>query len=655
MDCISLAKSAIFTSALRSDIYGLMKEYKEKESTEYPPFAAIWKDRQFSLIHFACREIQSRDVFIAGLSEIFFQYLSSKETFPVHAGAVYGLYLVYSTQPTNFKKIPIRLTSSAWHFLESVYKQAFERKATDLIYIIRKLRNSNAFVYVAQEEPVSKPLMDNNGYIADQAEKLLIQTENAMQVTSLVPIEPLLSDMSSLAAEYHKAKAGLVSLALARRSSELVMTQLLKAKPAGMNLKEAKPIPQFLTGESTLGAEPRLAARVSPTVAATGSTSATPSAAARTMTAVTGMTPRKAHTDSEMEIDAETTLSSLTSATLQPGELISAHALTMDSTVSAIPDMGALSAGIVGTTAVQIGSTERAKSGLDDDEEEGTSSSEGDSDIGETEGAETGQETEPTVTEQSEAFVEEGQMDADVQATDDVRGRARWKRTQPRLPTAFPLSMLQSTTSNIATQMEDVVRDYYKHRLQRFEYATSGGLTMNDNEYPEDLLLVNRSRKRQLEKERRAGDKQERKHERAKRRHEELAQKLREKLEADGEESEGSSSQIQRQNGESDMVMDGDAEGQQEQDMTVSQVEGEATQLGEGSADVEESRQGERQHDQVASLSTDDVMAESQGGGGGSALNIPGDEGIQAQQGDVDLQAIEGAESLVRLQKLGSL
>ncbi|KAF9921783.1 hypothetical protein FBU30_008140 [Linnemannia zychae] len=214
-DCLSFSKTAIFSSAVREDIHDLIHSYNEVDFFEI--------------------------------------YLSPDESLTTQAAAVYALYLMYFTQPTRFSKIPIRLTTNSWNLLESVYKKAFENKAGDLIYVIRKLRSSNAFVYVAQEEPISKPLMGANEYIADQTEKSLLKIENTLHDNVLVPIEPLLSDMSSLAMEYKKAKAGLVSLALSRRSSEMVMEQLLLSKPANMNLNEAKPLPAFLSEESTLG------------------------------------------------------------------------------------------------------------------------------------------------------------------------------------------------------------------------------------------------------------------------------------------------------------------------------------------------------------------------------------------------------------------
>jgi len=75
---------------------------------------------------------------------------------------------------------------------ESIYKESFERNVPDLIFVIHKLREGNAFVYVAQNDVVSKPLMAENQFVVDQAEKMLIQAENSIQNTALV-IAKLLS------------------------------------------------------------------------------------------------------------------------------------------------------------------------------------------------------------------------------------------------------------------------------------------------------------------------------------------------------------------------------------------------------------------------------------------------------------------------------
>ncbi|KAG0380336.1 hypothetical protein BGX24_008902 [Mortierella sp. AD032] len=550
-DCLAFNKTALYTSALRSDISDLMETYKEHET---------------------------RAVGVLANGNANACYLSSEETLSVHAGAVYGLYLVYFTQPTSLKKIPIRLTIDAWHIVETVYKQAFDQGAADLIYTIRKLRDSNAFVYVAQEEPISRPLLSANEFVADQLEKTLIQAESAMQSNALVPIEPLLSGMSSLAAEYRKAKAGLVSLALARRSSEIVMQQLLRSKPTNMNVKDAKPLPHFLEKQSTLGT----ISGPSPITAATG-TAVLPT----TISSDAGQISSDDSSDEEMEID---------------GQPASIPTLVTTSTSSA--------------------------------------------------------PTRPT-GEASTAGIR-------ASVTGAVTG-----------PMAGPETV---------SATEDIVRDYYKHRHLRYEYTGSGGLTLNNNEYPEQLLLANRTRKRELEKEKREEERREKKSEKSKRRHTDLTRKLREpeggasslrREEEDGveEREEGDDDQggfsahgqVHNQNdqgrsdahvqwqeqaeqgqpGEEDNVMEEVIGGAQDQDMLETTDTGETQPKGESRHVVESARgirrgvEPHQEHVVVSSNVIDDhVMNEEHAD-------------VSVVFAGIDPQAIEGAESLLGLQKQG--
>ncbi|KAH7059796.1 small nuclear RNA activating complex, subunit SNAP43-domain-containing protein [Linnemannia elongata] len=597
IECLTFSKTVLLTAALTKDIGGLIQAYKEKNSFEYPPFATLWKSRQFSLIHFTCNDPQSRDTFIDGLTEVLFRYyLSPRETMTVHAGAVYALYLLYFTQPTSFPKVPIRLTIHAWHVLESIYKQAFVHKATDLIYVIRKLRDSHAFVYVAQGTPVSKPVMGNNEFVASEVEKKLIQTERAMHDEVLVPIEPLLSDLSSLAGQYRKAKMGLVSLALARRSSELVMQQLLRAKPTDMNLKEAKPLPQFLTEQSTLGAVQQTTVPSSITAAATMAES---SNARRTLLS-------DDNSDIDMEIHAGSTVPSMRPAIPQ------SYGQSSSATTSAIL----------------------------------------------TQGSTAGPNRASTMTGSSNAPV-----------ASSVRQRSgETPVPQSTLPSAFPMSMLQATTSSIGSQVEDMVRDYYRHRLLRFEYAGSGGLSLNENEYPEEFLLAHRMKKRELEEEKRAEEKRERKSQRAKRRHE---QKLRKtggdegsahgqgEGNGDGDE-ERAAGRVQQQHGQGqggEEVIDMEGVIVNPRDQHMAGGHAAAMDKGEPQYGLESRKRGLAPQEwstvTLDATSHDDVMADKHRGG--SASEIDGLDSDDGRQGEVeaDLQTIEGAESLVQLQKHG--
>ncbi|KAF8948205.1 hypothetical protein BGZ47_006005 [Haplosporangium gracile] len=448
--------------------------------------------------------------------------------------------------------------------------------------------------------------MGNNEYVATQMEKKLIQTERAMHDAVLVPIEPLLSDLSLLSGQYRKAKMGLVSLALARRSSELVMQQLLRAKPTDMNLKEAQPLPQFLKGQSTLGAAQQPTGHSSATAATT--TAATIAASSDTRRTLLS----DDNSDTDMEIHTESTVPSVRSAAPQ------SYGQSLTSTFA--------------TTSTS--SAQRPTAGPN---------------------------TASTMA---------GPSDAPVASY--VRRRRGGKATQSStLPSAFPMSMLQSTTSSIGPQVENLVRDYYRHRLLRFEYAGSGGLTLNENEYPEEFLLAHRMKKRELEKEKRAEEKRERKSQKAKRRH---AAKQRgaegeeggahEQGNGDGDnEEEHVTGRVQQQQshehdqeqGQGDgegVSMEGVIVGPRDRHMPGAHVA--AIQQSESPHGLKSRGQGVPQQWNTLPLgatAANDVMAEKHIRDTASEL----DKLADGQQGEVeaDLQTIEGAESLVQLQKHG--
>jgi hypothetical protein len=114
------------------------------------------------------------------------EYLDPEEKFTVQAGAIYGLYLVYLTQPTIFKKVPIRLTISTWENIELLYQLGFQYDVTDLIFIIHKLRQRGAFVYVAQNMSPSKELKQGSHNLRDRVEKTLIRMEKEMNESGFV-------------------------------------------------------------------------------------------------------------------------------------------------------------------------------------------------------------------------------------------------------------------------------------------------------------------------------------------------------------------------------------------------------------------------------------------------------------------------------------
>ncbi|KAF9580584.1 hypothetical protein BGW38_002699, partial [Lunasporangiospora selenospora] len=54
-----------------------------------------------------------------------------------------------------------------------------------------------------------------------------------------------------------------------------------------------------------------------------------------------------------------------------------------------------------------------------------------------------------------------------------------------QVPSVFSLSMLQSSTADTPLAIENAAREYLRNRLERFEFASSGGLYANGFQFPE--------------------------------------------------------------------------------------------------------------------------------------------------------------------------
>ncbi|KAI1309727.1 Small nuclear RNA activating complex, polypeptide 1, 43kDa [Mortierella claussenii] len=381
------------------DVQALVRAYEKKDCIDFPTFQAIWRKFKFHLIHFGCGDSNERHHFLRPLYRFFLDYLSPKETFPVQVGAIYGLYMLYFTQPTLFKKVPIPLDIATWQNLQFLYQLGFEYDATDLIFIVHRLRERNAFLYVAEYDELSKSLAEQDSELRSRDENTLIRMEKKMNSDILMPLDGLLKEVPRMAAAYHEAKCDLVSLSLARRASEKVMTALRPKKPPNMDPFKVKPIPEFL----------------------------------------------------KTEIDPDCFPSDVTShsRTSRSAEQINPAAdREQDVVIESIEDSAAPKDG------------------------------------------------EPAVPSQpATGGLNEGALGAG-QAVGGVAAAPNDTSAQPdlHLPFVFPLSMLQASQGNLPLRMEAMVRDYYKDRIARYEYAISGGLPANDYTFPESKLLRKRKK-----------------------------------------------------------------------------------------------------------------------------------------------------------------
>ena len=131
-----------------------MVSYQKKQAYDFTSFADVWKERTFSLVHFACPEKLGRPVFMQTLYQIILSYNTmNTRLLEVKLGVLYGLYLLYFTQPEVFPKEKIRLTLTSWKEFFELYKYSKQYDLYDAVYIYEKMRKERIFEFVANIDP----------------------------------------------------------------------------------------------------------------------------------------------------------------------------------------------------------------------------------------------------------------------------------------------------------------------------------------------------------------------------------------------------------------------------------------------------------------------------------------------------------------------
>ncbi len=156
-DQIILGSEVILRSALEQDVRTLMVSYQKKQAYDFTSFADVWKERTFSLVHFACPEKLGRPVFMQTLYQIILSYNTmNTRLLEVKLGVLYGLYLLYFTQPEVFPIFPkekIRLILTSWKEIFELYKYSKQYDLYDAVYIYEKMRKEHIFEFVANIDP----------------------------------------------------------------------------------------------------------------------------------------------------------------------------------------------------------------------------------------------------------------------------------------------------------------------------------------------------------------------------------------------------------------------------------------------------------------------------------------------------------------------
>lgn len=131
----------------------LLSRFEAQQSVRFGKFCDVWKEMNFSLIHCGGRDVIGQNQIVDFLYRIISTYLSESCTFQYRIGALYAIYSVYQTQPCE-PKLKIRMTLSMWNELMGLHQEIKDQEHYDADYILRKLKNEKAFLFVAAPVPL---------------------------------------------------------------------------------------------------------------------------------------------------------------------------------------------------------------------------------------------------------------------------------------------------------------------------------------------------------------------------------------------------------------------------------------------------------------------------------------------------------------------
>ncbi|CAB4408328.1 unnamed protein product [Rhizophagus irregularis] len=232
-DQIILGIEVISRSALEQDVKTLMISYQKKQAYDFTSFTDVWKERTFSLIHFACPEKLGRPVFMQTLYQIFLSYnVMNTRLLEIKLGILYGLYLLYFTQPEVFLKERIRLTYATWQQIFELYKYCKQYDLHDAVYIYEKMRKERVFEFVSDIDPCGTILKKGI------KRKATNDFDNIIHEISISPVGGLgntdiLEDGDDIAQQYYSKRNKLMGTDLAKVASNIVIRRRIDNHPIG--------------------------------------------------------------------------------------------------------------------------------------------------------------------------------------------------------------------------------------------------------------------------------------------------------------------------------------------------------------------------------------------------------------------------------------
>ncbi|CAG8597190.1 4600_t:CDS:2 [Paraglomus brasilianum] len=224
---ITIGNERVKRKALERDIRLLIEGYVEKSSTDYATFNQVWTNLQFSLIHFVCPEKSGRELFMQCLYQITLSnYLETR------LGVLFTLYLLYFTQPEAFFRVKIRLSPTMWQALYALYEYCKENELEDAAFVYKKLRTSQAFVFVAVADPCGE-----FGNIMTDIDPKKHAFHEFNSITEHIRAFSLdasdchenLDKLEEISRKYYEKKHGVTDTPLAKRVAEEVSRQMTRS------------------------------------------------------------------------------------------------------------------------------------------------------------------------------------------------------------------------------------------------------------------------------------------------------------------------------------------------------------------------------------------------------------------------------------------
>ncbi|KAH8555971.1 small nuclear RNA activating complex, subunit SNAP43-domain-containing protein [Umbelopsis sp. PMI_123] len=166
---ITVGNEAISRNAIERDIFLLIHSFARQEVHSLETFSNIWKEYNFSLIHFACSDQQGRPIFMQAVNEAILEHFCF-ETISVRLGVIFSLYLMYFSQPDIWPREPIRVTAETWNSILDFMDQCDERGCGgDGHTALTKLLNDEAFKFCALQSVKEASIFEQNSSYETQA------------------------------------------------------------------------------------------------------------------------------------------------------------------------------------------------------------------------------------------------------------------------------------------------------------------------------------------------------------------------------------------------------------------------------------------------------------------------------------------------------